>query len=171
VFELQRVRPDHASAILAFELANRGYFTKSISDRGDDYFAEFEDRHRALLAEQEAGLGVFHVLLDDDGNVVGRFNLYDVAEGTAVVGYRVAERAAGRGVATAALRDLVELARVEYGLEKLRAVTSDDNLASQKVLANAGFVPVGPAQIANRPGVWFELTLSQRYGVEPPPTR
>ena len=32
--ELQRLRADHAPAVLAFELANRAYFATFISDRG-----------------------------------------------------------------------------------------------------------------------------------------
>ena len=54
--ELQRLRAGHASAVLAFELANRAYFAGFISDRGDEFFDHFTERHIALLAEQEAGL-------------------------------------------------------------------------------------------------------------------
>ena len=45
--ELQRLRADHAAAVLAFELANRGYFAASISDRGDEFFDQFAERHSA----------------------------------------------------------------------------------------------------------------------------
>jgi [ribosomal protein S5]-alanine N-acetyltransferase len=55
--ELQPLRADHASAVLAFELANRDYFTASISDRGDEFFDMFTERHNTLLTEQEAGMG------------------------------------------------------------------------------------------------------------------
>ena len=51
--EFQRLRAAHAPAVLAFELANRAYFTAFISDRGDDFFDHFTERHDALLAEQE----------------------------------------------------------------------------------------------------------------------
>jgi hypothetical protein len=47
----------HAPAALAFELANRAYFAASISERGDEFYDQFTDRHRAFLAEQEAGIG------------------------------------------------------------------------------------------------------------------
>jgi ribosomal-protein-alanine N-acetyltransferase len=76
--------------------------------------------------------------------VLGRFNLYDVADGTARVGYRVAERVAGRGVATAAVRELCVLAG-KLGLQTLTAATSHENAASARVLLKAGFVPIGPA--------------------------
>jgi ribosomal-protein-alanine N-acetyltransferase len=160
VFELRRVRPDHEAAIFDFEVANRAYFTESISDRGDAYFEEFADRHRALLAEQDAGVARYHVLVDGDGTVVGRFNLYDVRDGTADVGYRVARQVSGRGVATAGLRDLCRIAAEEYGLRTLKAVTSNENVASQRVLLKAGFLADGPAQVAGRPGIQYVLALA-----------
>ena len=123
MFELERLRSDHESAVLAFELANRAYFAASISDRGDDFCEEFAERHRARLAEQEAGLCVFHVLVDEDGKVAGRFNLYDLVDGAAEVGFRVAQRVAGRGVATLALQELCRIAGEQYGLRLLRAAS------------------------------------------------
>jgi [ribosomal protein S5]-alanine N-acetyltransferase len=158
--ELQRLRADHATAILAFELANRAYFAAWITDRGDEFYVEFAERHKALVAEQEAGIGIFHVLVDEDGTVLGRFNLFDVENGTAKLGYRVAEDVAGRGVATATVKELCQLAATQYGLHMLRAGTTHDNIASQKVLAKAGFVPVGPAVLGGRPGTWYELDLA-----------
>jgi [ribosomal protein S5]-alanine N-acetyltransferase len=146
--ELQQLRADHGPAVLDFELANRAYFVGFISDRGDEFYDDFADRHRAMLAEQGAGLGAFYVLVADDGSVLGRFNLYDLKDGTAELGYRVAQQVAGRGVATATVRELCQLAAARHGVRTLRAATSHANVASQKVLAKAGFVPVGPADPA-----------------------
>jgi len=161
--ELQRLRADHAPAVLAFELANRAYFAASISDRGDEFFAQFTDRYGALLAEQDAGVAAFHVLVDEGGSVVGRFNLIFAGDGIAELGYRVAQNAAGRGVATAAVRELCQLAALQYGLRTLRAATSRENVASQKVLAKAGFSPAGPADpahIGGKSGSWYQRNLA-----------
>ena len=117
--ELQRLHAGHAPAVLAFELANRAYFAASISDRGDEFFDQFTDRYSALLAEQEAGIGAFYVLVAEDGSVLGRFNLYGFEDGTAELGYRVAQHVAGRGVATAAVRELCRLAAARHGLRTL----------------------------------------------------
>jgi len=157
---LQRLRADHAAAVLAFELANRAYFAAFISDRGDEFFDQFTERHNALLAEQEAGICAYYVLVGEDGSVLGRFNLYGIADGTAALGYRVAQHVAGRGVATAGVRELCQLAAAQYGLRTLRAETSHENVASQKVLTKAGFVPVGPAQPGGRPGTRYQRDLS-----------
>ncbi|MGH3353806.1 MAG: GNAT family N-acetyltransferase [Nocardioides sp.] len=150
--ELKRLDIGQAPAVLAFELANRDYFAATISDRGDDFFDQFTDLYNASLAEQEAGVCAFYVLVAEDGAILGRFNLYEVENGTAKLGYRVAERVAGRGVATAAVRELCRMASAIHGLRTLRAATSHDNVASQRVLAKAGFVSVGPAAPADLGG-------------------
>jgi len=161
--ELQPLRAGHGAAVLAFELENRGYFATFISDRGDDFFEQFTERHNALLAEQEAGRCACYVLAGEDGSVVGRFNLYEIQDGTAELGYRVAQHVAGRGVATAAVRELCRLAAAQHGLRTLKAATSHENVASQRVLAKAGFVPVGPADpadIGGKQGTWYQRDLT-----------
>jgi ribosomal-protein-alanine N-acetyltransferase len=165
--ELMRLQAGHAPAVLAFELANRTYFAASIPDRGDDFFDRFTDGYNALLAEQEAGVCAFHVLVAEDGSVLGRFNLYDLEDGTATLGYRVAEQVAGRGVATATVRELCRMASATHGLRTLRAAASHDNAASRKVLTKAGFVPIGPADpadLAGKQGTWYRCDLSADGG-------
>ena len=160
--DLQRLRADHEPAVLTFELANRAYFAASISDRGDEFYDQFTERHSALLIEQEAGSGAFYVLVHEDGSVLGRFNLYDIKDETAELGYRVAQHVAGRGVATATLRELCRLAAARDGLRELRAATARENVACQKVLTKAGFVPIGPADPADlggKPGTLYQRDL------------
>jgi RimJ/RimL family protein N-acetyltransferase len=168
--ELKRLHAGHAPAVLAFELANRAYFAASISDRGDDFFDEFTGRFNALLAEQEAGICAFYVLVAEDGAVLGRFNLFDLEDHAAVLGYRVAQHVAGRGVATATVRELCRLAVDQHGLRTLRAATAHRNTASRKVLTKAGFVPVGPADPADlggKPGTWYRRDLVPEPAVDP----
>ena len=160
--ELKRLTAGDGPAVLAFELANRAYFAASVSDRGEEFSGQFTGRLSALLAEQEAGLGAFYLLVAEDGPFLGRFNLYRFWDGTAELGYRVAEHVAGRGVATATVLELCRLAAARHGLCTLRAATSRDNAASQKVLTKAGFVPVGPASPADlggKPGTWYQRDL------------
>jgi ribosomal-protein-alanine N-acetyltransferase len=141
--DLQLVRLDHAPALLAFERENRAYFAASIPDRGDEFFAEFDTRHAQLLALQAAGTAYFHLLVAEGGEVVGRVNLVEVTDGSAELGYRIAQKTAGQGLATAAVREVRELAAAEYGLSRLRARVTLDNPASRKVLEHNGFVAVG----------------------------
>ncbi|ADL43693.1 GNAT family N-acetyltransferase [Micromonospora aurantiaca (nom. illeg.)] len=138
--ELERLAAHHAPAVLRFERENRAYFARYVPDRGDDFFTGYAARHAALLDEQERGTCHFHVLVGDHGAVLGRFNLVDVAGGSAELGYRVAERAAGRGLAGEGVRHVCELARTEYGLRRLVASAALANPASLAVLKRAGFV-------------------------------
>jgi ribosomal-protein-alanine N-acetyltransferase len=153
---LEPLRPDHASEVLAFELANPAYFAGSISDRGDGFFEEFATRYGELLARMEAHRDAYYALVDDDGSILGRFNLYGIDDGSAEVGYRMAERAAGRGLATTGVQQLCLVAASEHGVRTLRARTTNENVASQRVLVKAGFARNGEVDVAGRAGAWYE---------------
>jgi ribosomal-protein-alanine N-acetyltransferase len=92
--------------------------------------------------------------------VLGRFNLAGIEDGTAELGYRVAQQVAGRGVATSTVLELCRLAAARHGLHTLKAAVTHDNVASQKVLVKAGFVPVGPASPGGKPGTWYQRDLT-----------
>ena len=157
--DLQLLRLDHAPALLAFERENRAYFAASIPDRGDEFFAEFDTRHAQLLASQAAGTDYFYLLVTEGGEVVGRVNLYEVADGSAELGYRIAQKAAGQGLATAAVRRVRELAATEHGLTKLRARVTLDNPASAKVLEHNGFVAAGELTLNGKPARSYSCEL------------
>ncbi|GAB3359688.1 GNAT family N-acetyltransferase [Micromonospora halotolerans] len=158
---LERLAVRHAPALLRFEQVNRAYFARFVADRGDDYFAEFDDRLAGLLAEQDAGECHFHVLVDgEDGTVLGRFNLVDVADGGAELGYRMAERASGRGLAQEGVRRVCALARDEYGLRRLVASAALANPASLAVLRRTGFVPVEEVLLHGKPSLRHVLDLT-----------
>ncbi|WP_312871141.1 GNAT family N-acetyltransferase [Streptomyces lonarensis] len=154
---LERLRADHADAVLAFERENRAWFSRLVPDRGDAYFAEFAARHARLLRDQDAGSDHFHVLLDTGGAVVGRFNLVDVADGRAELGFRVAERVAGRGVATHGVRRVCRAAREEYGLTGVRAAAALRNTGSRRVLERTGFTAVGEVVLGGEAGTAYLL--------------
>src|SRR5450755_936760 len=149
--DLQLLRLGHAPALLAFERENRAYFAASVPDRGDEFFAEFDTRYAQLLAWQAAGTDYLHLLVTERGEVVGRVNLTEVANGSAELGYRIAQKAAGKGLATAAVRKVRELAATAYGLTRLRARVTLDNPASRKVLEHNGFVAGGSLTLNDKP--------------------
>ncbi|MFD8013213.1 GNAT family N-acetyltransferase [Streptomyces sp. NPDC058955] len=164
---LELLRSDHAPALLAFERENRAYFAATVPDRGDAYFDEFAARHRALLDEQEEGTIRFHVLVAEDGAVLGRINLIDLADGGAELGYRIAESATGRGLATRGVLEVCRLAVDEYGLRRLYAKASPDNPASRAVLARVGFGAVGRETLkTGESAIAYELDLGGSFGRE-----
>jgi ribosomal-protein-alanine N-acetyltransferase len=157
--DLQLLRLDHAPALLAFENENRAYFAASIPDRGDEFFAEFDKRHAQLLEWQAAKTDYFHLLVTEYGEVMGRVNLTGVKDGSAELGYRIAQKATGRGLATAAVRKVRELAATRYGLTSLRARVRLDNPASRKVLEHNGFVAVGELTLNDKPALSYNCDL------------
>jgi RimJ/RimL family protein N-acetyltransferase len=157
--DLQLLRLDHAPALLAFERENRAYFAASIPDRGDKFFAEFDTWYAQLLAWQASGTDYLHVLVTERGEVVGRVNLTEVADGSAELGYRIAQKAAGQGLATAAVHQVRELAATEYGLTRLRARVTLDNPASRKVLEHNGFVAIGELTLNSKPAIAYICEL------------
>ncbi|MDI3421148.1 GNAT family N-acetyltransferase [Streptomyces luteolus] len=158
--ELQLLRPEHAPALLDFERENRAYFARWVPDRGDAYFTEFADIHQARLAEQATGACYFHVVVDEDGSVLGRINLVDVEDGTAHLGYRIAERATGSGLATVAVRRILRLAADSYGLHTLFAETTRVNAGSRAVLTRTGFRCVGETTLEGEPALRFSRSLT-----------
>jgi [ribosomal protein S5]-alanine N-acetyltransferase len=157
--KLELLDADHADAVLAFELENREFFARTVSDRGDGFFSDYASHHELLLKEQSLGTCRFHVLVDGNGAVLGRLNLYDLMQGTADLGYRIAERATGKGVATAGVLKLCEVSAADYELHRLRAKVLDTNVASQRVLIKAGFVRQESARLDIGDGAWYERVL------------
>ena len=68
----------------------------------------------------------------------------------------------GRGLATAAVRDIVGVAFDDLGLHRVQAGTLRDNLRSQRVLERTGFVRFGLAEAYLRiAGRWQDHVLFQ----------
>lgn len=132
-----------AEELLEFEKNNRLFFEQIVPSRGEDYykFETFNIKHRELLAEQEEEKSKFYLIRDNAGNIVGRINLVDIdtANNTAEVGYRVGKEYGGKGIGAKALKLLLE---TEVSVKKIKAKTTTNNIASQKVLEKNGFKQV-----------------------------
>lgn len=129
-------------ALLDFELANRAWFERSINPRAPEFYttASVAAHIGEYLDEYARGLRHPCVLLDQDGAIVGRANLKNIVDGSAEVGYRIAQHCAGMGLATQALRHLADVAQSQWQLGELVAYVTVENLASAKVLEKGGFV-------------------------------
>ena len=113
---------------------------------------------RLSVADQETGVLHFHVLVDDDDRVIGRVNLVDVADGSAELGYRIAESATGRGLPRRPCSNWSP-GVCDHGLTELRAGTSAANKASRTVLERTGFAQLGEPTTGDRPQVFYTRRL------------
>jgi len=158
---------DDARGLADLVRTNREFLAPWEPLRDDSYFTEAGQRASigASLAEHDRGRGLPYVITDGAGSVVGRVNLNNIVRGafqSASLGYWLAEAAGGRGIATAAVREISRIAFTELGLHRLQADTLEHNVASQRVLERNGFVRIGWAprylRIAGR---WQDCILHQ----------
>ena len=140
---------DDAPAVAELLRENRGFLAPWQPRRPDAWFTDAGQLAVAQrsLEDHSAGRGVPMVVLEQ-GAVVGTISLQTVVRGalqSCSVGYWLAESAQGRGLATAALREAVDVAFGELRLHRVQAETLLDNTRSQRVLERVGFVRYGVA--------------------------
>ena len=129
---------------------NREFLAPFEPVRPDEYFTVAGQRAvvEGALARYEQGSVLPHVILDGSGQVVGRITLSEIVRGpflSCSLGYWVSAAENGRGLATAAVRDIIGIAFPELGLHRIQAGTLLDNTGSQRVLERNGFVRIGVA--------------------------
>lgn len=166
-----------AAGMAEVMVRNRGYMAVSEPPRAEGFYTEHGQRERieGLLAERDGGRVVPYVLVETGGSgaILGNITLNNVVRGplcSASVGYWIDQARTGRGLASAALAAVIRVARDEIGLHRLAAGTLLDNLASQRVLAKAGFEEYGLARrylYVN--GAWRDHRLFQLLLHDDPP--
>jgi ribosomal-protein-alanine N-acetyltransferase len=143
---LELLTSEHGRPLERFERANRAFFAARVGDRGDDYFEHFEDRLAALVHENQEGASLFFVMVDGDGEVLGRVNISDIDRPELTeLGFRIANHAQGRGLATQGVLAALDIAG-RRGVKAVTARVSTANLASQRVLERCGFDQTGQAE-------------------------
>ncbi|WP_327710913.1 GNAT family N-acetyltransferase [Streptomyces sp. NBC_00464] len=166
-----RLRPvtlADASSLADSLTRSRAYMQPWEPLRPDAFYTEEGQRERlaGALADRDAGRAMPWVLCDAQDRAVGGFNLNGMVLGpfrSATLGYWVDVDLAGRGLATAAVRLICELARDELRLHRVEAGTVLDNAASQRVLAKCGFEEFGLApRYLHINGEWRDHRLFQR---------
>lgn len=142
-FRIRELNSTDIDALLAFETLNREWFESHIDPRAPSFYSTqgVAEHIAGYLADHAEGLWHGFVIENAEGQIIGRANLKNIeAAGTAEVGYRIAEHACGQGLATQALKYLVDHARQRLGLLQLVAYAYNSNVGSQKVLTRCGFV-------------------------------
>jgi ribosomal-protein-alanine N-acetyltransferase len=137
---LRRATAADAQAILELRLANRPRLEPYEPDSDDP-----ESRYRLDGIERWVEQPGRFVIVDD-GAVAGTLGLFNSSGpplSSAIIGYWVDEARAGRGLATRAVAEALDVAFGELQLHRLEAGTRPDNRASQRVLERNGFTCVG----------------------------
>ncbi|WP_218005075.1 GNAT family N-acetyltransferase [Actinomadura macra] len=165
--ELRLVREADAVPLAVLYQENRGYLRPWEPERADSYFTVEGQRAnlRSLLDAYGAG-EMWPAVILVDGRPAGRITLNNILRGplqSCFVGYWVARAHAGRGVATQAVRQALDVAFGVLRLHRVEAFTRVDNHASQRVLARNGFTVVGTSRHhIHVDGRWHDERLFER---------
>ena len=162
-FSVRELKRTDAEALLAFEIHNREWFETHIDARDPAFYSlqGVADHIEGYLADFAIGAWHPFVIEDASQTIVGRANLksIDVSERSAEVGYRIAQSVCGQGLATLALKHLIQEAQVRWDLTRLVAYVYEENVGSRKVLDRCGFLPEQPS-CSDRAGVERRFVLT-----------
>jgi ribosomal-protein-alanine N-acetyltransferase len=157
---IRPLTPEDAGELAALLVENRAFLAPFEPVRDERFFTIGGQRERIENDGSEASA----ILVDE--RIAGTVTMSNIVYGpfqSANLGYWVAERLSGRGLATRAVGDVLEIAFGEFGLHRLQAATLVENVPSQRVLEKNGFEPIGLArrylQVA---GEWCDHLLFQR---------
>ncbi|MBG6180934.1 GNAT family N-acetyltransferase [Arthrobacter sp. CAN_A1] len=163
---LRLLRPDDASALALAYVRNRQYLVQWEPERSEDYFTEWwqaADIASRLAAHDTGESYPFGIFAGD--TLVGRFTLAGIVRGpfqSGGLGYWVDRDYAGRGLASAAVQAIVQLAREDFQMHRIEASTLLHNVGSQRVLLKAGFNLIGMApRYLKIAGQWQDHNLYQ----------
>ncbi|MCK9795419.1 GNAT family N-acetyltransferase [Isoptericola sp. 4D.3] len=164
---LRLLRRDDGPALAAAYSRNRDHLEPWEPARPTEFYEARYHAERIPVELLGHGSGrAVPLVLERDGQIVGRVNLTDVVLGAfrnVHLGYWIDGALAGRGIMTAAVEAACAHARDELGLHRVQAATLLHNEASQRVLARAGFERIGTApRYLHIAGRWQDHVLFQR---------
>ena len=123
------------------ELYNMPSFIKYIGDRNlrnrDD--AEQYISNRFLPQFEKLGFGNYVVILKETNTKIGAVGIFE-RDGLDVldIGFSFFENYEGKGFAYESANKLKEVAAKDFGVKKISAITTQDNLSSQKLIERLG---------------------------------
>ncbi len=160
---IRPLRAEDAEELAALERANREFLAPFEPERPPEFFTA--EGQRARL-ERQLGDGTHPFAILDGEAIAGAINLFNIVRKSlqsGTIGYWVDSARNGRGLATAAVADVVEYAFGELALHRVEAATLVDNVPSQRVLEKNGFDRIGVApRFLRIAGDWRDFVLFQR---------
>ena len=160
---IRPVRPEDAEELAALYAANRDFLRPFEPLRPPEFFTA--EGQLARLERQLADDTHPFAILDGDA-IAGTINVFHIVREAmqgCTIGYWIDQARNGRGLATAAVEDVVAYAFGELALHRVEAATLLDNVASQRVLEKAAFERIGVARRFLRINdEWRDFVLFQR---------
>lgn len=144
---LRQFTPNDKQALI--ELANNWNIAKNLRDGFPHPYTE-KDADKFILDSMEA-TPTTRFCIEKDGVYVGNVGLHpdsDIYRMNAEIGYFIGEPFWGQGIATQAIKMMVEYGFNELKLHRIQAGVFDYNTRSRRVLENAGFEYEGRAKEA-----------------------
>jgi len=170
---LRPIRLGDGAALARAYAANSAHLSPWEPLREPEFFTEQWQETDTGRCVEEAALGrsARFVIESSDGEIRGRINLNNVVRGafwSADLGYWIDASRLRRGLASLGVSRVVAHARDELRLHRLQAATLLHNIASQRVLGELGFEPIGTAPRYLRiAGEWQDHRLFQLLLDEP----
>ena len=162
--ELRLVRPDDATSFCEAQLRCREQLAPWEPRRADEWY------HPAFQATRFQGLldrdNTYPWVVASQERVIGTVTLSNIVPGpwrSGDLGYWIDVAEVGRGLASAAVAAVCEMADQELLLHRIAASTRTDNAPSQRVLIKNGFEQYGSARnYLHIDGAWRDHNLYQR---------
>lgn len=145
---IRPIRPQDAEALAELYRANHDFlvpFEHDLVTRREVFTAEGQSDR--LSRQVAGGTHPFAIVAGDE--IVGTINLFHIVRTplrSGTISYWVDGARNGRGLATAAITEILEFAFGKLGLHRVDAVTHADNISSQRVLKKNGFERIGAAR-------------------------
>ncbi|AKK72556.1 GNAT family acetyltransferase [Chryseobacterium gallinarum] len=128
---------------LIFRLYNSPKFIQYIGDRNIKSVEDAENyiKNRFLPQFEKLGFGNYLVMTKEGNEKIGGVGIFE-REGLDImdIGYSLLEEFEGKGYAYEAAQKVKSIGMEEFGLTKISAIISKDNLSSQKLIEKLGLV-------------------------------
>lgn len=119
---------------------------------------------------EEHGYGMWAVVEKSSGDLIGRIGLmyhkdWPVGDHKIEVGWTLQRSAWGRGLATEGARAALDHGFDRLHLERIISITSEDNLASRRVMEKCGLSHRGRARWRGHDVIWYAIDRARRRAV------
>ncbi|CDT94719.1 Putative acetyltransferase [Vibrio coralliirubri] len=140
---LHLLQPNDASALLDFEVENREWFEQFVPTREDRFYTNegVVEQVTNFLTEYDNGEMIPMLIKDTNGTICGRINVRDIGLNgeSGELGYRVGHSFASKGIASNAVKQLLDYLVEQTNLKYVDAYALVGNVGSNKILSNTGF--------------------------------